>query len=291
MTQTIEDGETRPEDDFTFEPLHAYQREKYGNELMNEASLTPEDMPETYQKCLLDLYPNPEQQAYINAMFTISQAAVYGLYAMQSYAFNEQRIPEVEELYPADLNQALQGKGGQPGYTKIPLKMSPSKANDVITTTNLASFQIKQAEQKIVEEHKNTIKKVIRGKLPVTKAPLDSKLKLKIAQTLLPILSRFAGPKELDQSITEHLDERITPEYLALYTSEASEMFSEIAHYIAEPFSPTLLYGQVIDCSIAFDNLNIYIPPVATLEVYSRVIDKARPGWSTGKKIFSTKQI
>lgn len=257
-----------------------YREAKYGGELMNESSLKPEDTAETYQERLLRLYPYPEQQAYIKAMFTISQAGVFGMYAMQSYAFNEQRVPEVEELYPEALNQDLQGKGGQIGYTDIPVHMSRSKANDVIIATNNASFQIKQAEKRIVEGHKSTIKKVINGEQPLESAPFDSQLKIRIAQLQLQISSRLVGQQALDQVLTRELNGLITPQYLELFTPEVAGKLSEIARYITEPFNPIHLFVDTIGCSLALDNLNIYVTESTVFDkVYSRVINKTRPGW------------
>ncbi len=288
MTQITQDGEKRIitlEEGVTLElDMGEYERQreaKYGRELMNEASLKPEDTAETYQERLLLLYPHPEQQAYIKAMFTISQAGVFGMYAMQSYALNEQRVPEVEELYPEALNQDLQGKGGQAGYTDIPVQMSRSKANDVIIAANQASFQIKQAEKKIVEGHKSAIKRVISGEQPLESAPFDSQLKLRVAQLQLQIASRLVGQQVLDQVVTRELDGLVTPQYLELFTPEVSRKLSEIAGYITEPFNPIHMFVDTIECRLALDNLNIYVPDSTVFDkVYSRVINKTRPGWS-----------
>jgi hypothetical protein len=159
------------------EEYQALREKRYGKELMNEASLRPEDTPETYQERLLCLYPKPEQQAYIKAMFAISEAAVFGMYAMQSYAFNEQIVPEVEEMFPQDLNSNLKGTGNQEGYTKIPLQMAQQSANSIIVAANIASYEIMEAERNIVNTYKQILKDFMCGNLDSNPASIDSREK------------------------------------------------------------------------------------------------------------------
>lgn len=280
-TITLEEGVTLELD---FSDYDKQREAKYGKQLMQEASLRPEDTPETYQERLLSLYPKPEQQAYIKAMFTLSRAGVFGLYAMQSYAFGEQRVPEVEDLFPEGINQAVIGKGGQEGYTHIPLSMSRERANEVVLASNLASYHIKQAQAGIVSNYKNVLKGVIAGQVKVEGAPIPEQMKLRFAQLQIQIGSQIVGYEALEQVINAEIDRLVTPDYLELFTPKIAQKFTDVAQYITQPFNPIHMFVDTIECGLALDNLDIYVPSATNFDiVYSRVIKKTRPDWHTGE--------
>lgn len=134
---------------------------QYPPELIQQAQLKPEDTPESYQERLLQLYPKPEQQAYINAMIAISRVAIFALNAMQSYKNNQPLLPVEANAFPEAQNSELIEKRDQEGYLDIPLPLNPDIENLVIVNANSAAFYVRQTETRIVKAQKDAIRAML----------------------------------------------------------------------------------------------------------------------------------
>ena len=106
--------------------------EKYGADLIANSARQPGEFPDAYVARLLQLYPEPYQQAYILALNAVSPAAEYGIIAVQEYGDGNTVIdPRIAGMYPPELNQNAVGIDSNGKNTYV-LRMNPSKTNQII---------------------------------------------------------------------------------------------------------------------------------------------------------------
>jgi hypothetical protein len=254
--------------------LEAYLDKKYSPLLREASQVRPDETPDAYLTRVLVLYPDVDQQAYLRGLYAITPAGIYAPYALQGFAKKQPVDPKILEIYPAELNQHIFGKGlGDKSLWR--LRMKPTVSAEIIRASNMAAYSLRRHGDRTVKETRQMIEEVVLGKRKLENASLPSELKVGISVLIIKSAEKIGGSEVVAQLVRAEVERLVTISSLQFYTHSTAEVFQDISHFIGKDFDALrLLTDVLVPTHLALDNINIH-PDVGQgfVNVFDRTVN------------------
>lgn len=240
-----------------YDRLDQYYERKYGTK--REESLWREgETPDSYLERLLKLYPGENQQTYLKTLFTTVPAGAYAMRALQAYAYEPDKPvdPRVAEYYPPELNTQAKGIAGD--RSRWHLKMSNSKAAEVIAACNSGVYKLKKWSHEEVKRQRETLLNLVTGKEKLPDGfPLRKRVKIGYNQIKLQLGKQIIGQQLFDEVVRKAVEESIP--FGSLDIDDSMQTFIDISEQANGAIDPIDFYIQgTFHPTLGLDDLDIY---------------------------------
>jgi len=229
------------------------QSKKYG-ERYQQSALIEDDTSETYRNRLVQLYPEPEQVAYIDAIFDIDRIIEFRFAAFESCSKGIPPQGEIGDMFPTALNQGLLNVDMKEIHKKE-INLSPQTANSMVRSCNLAIWGIEKVETQHTQPLKNSLLGYVKGIEKIDDNP---------RKDLLLRYTRRLAKKGIDSRTHENIlrgevNNLVNPLDVDLLTSFSIDSFKKIKEIIAKPLDFYEIYLEGIRTKLALDSCGIGI--------------------------------
>lgn len=237
-----------------YEKYRKLFNEVYG-EKIQQSRMRDNETPEAYRERLSELYPRPNQQAFLNGCIETAKAAVFGMCALVGYGHEEEiSVPEVvQQMYPPGLNRQL-SKEAIKAARRAFLVMAREPANELMqacyeaagAAIKTSNMMLKKAQECHYDRNKSLV--------------------VRFRQRLQRALSR------------NWTDEQIWS-WGSRMLAASAKRFRKIALGCPDRVNPLDLYPAVFLLSLAAGEMGMYLDPEDLLGVHKGVIFEASPDW------------
>jgi hypothetical protein len=228
-------------------------QEKYG-EKYEQSVLREDDTSETYRNRLEQLYPEPEQVAYIDAIFDIDRVIEFQLSAYNSYSRGNPPTGEVGNMFPLALNQKLLNIDTDKIH-KEKIALSPQSTNALLASCNLAIWAIEKTEAQHIQPLKNSLLGHVKGIEKIDKNPQKGLLAL-YTHTLA---KKGINARTHENILRGEINNIVDPLDADLLTSFSISSFKKIKEMVTQPLDFFEIYVEDVRARLALDDCGIGI--------------------------------
>lgn len=239
--------------------VEARYAQKYSADLRAASLFQPDENPDAYLVRLHNLYPEPSQQAYIDAVWHTVGVGDIGVTVFSLLSEKKDVPPQALELFPLELNQDLVGIDleKENAFKNAKIVMRPEAANAAISACNLGAHHVEKFGKDLLRSARAATKALLSGKGDLGGLPMLVKAKIMVAKASLEALRATLGDN-FDRELDAIVDKAVKFEDLDLLTDRAAQHMKDSSKALGGPFNPIDAYVRIPGSSLALDNLNIY---------------------------------
>lgn len=247
-----------------FEEFRQAELAKYPEELRLATVYRPEESLDEYRARLRELYPNPEQRAYLDGLWATTIAGPIGIRVAFNYiADNDQPIP-VTDYFPSGDNKHLRFVDFQlPGSAdSIRIQLSNQRKNELMSACQSAAYYTKLYAKIQLEPD---LTEAVARLAPILK---PGNVQHYIAKVLATLREKKIpqGWEIIDKSELAEIHKFV---FTLLVTENSAGEFRKVAKLINELYNPRLAALSYMFNITALDVLHIC--PDTSIHLYQAI--------------------